>query len=66
MTLFQLPGPAADTLQKLPVKVVTYEKCHANMRYLNEIKLYNGLHPDKTICAGGEYGNDLHFSSHYE
>ena len=52
-----MPGPAADTLQKLPVKVVTYEKCHAEMKYLDEIRIHNGLHPDKTMCAGGEYGN---------
>merc|ERR1712227_325515 len=51
-------GPAADTLQKLPVKVVTYEKCHAEMKYLDEIRIHNGLHPDKSICAGGEYEKD--------
>ena len=52
-----LPGAAADTLQKLPVKIVTHEKCYANMHHWEEISIHNGLHPDKTMCAGGEYGN---------
>ena len=58
-----LPGAAADTLQKLPVKIVTHEKCYANMNHWDEIAVHNGLHPDKTMCAGGEYGNVFCFSS---
>ena len=54
--LFEIVGPTADTLQKLRVKVIPHEKCAANMAGYAEHYVHKGIHPEKTICAGGEYG----------
>ena len=49
-------GPVAETLQKLRKKVIPHEQCKANMGGYRQVYIHNGIHPAKTICAGGEYG----------
>ena len=52
-------GPIADTLQKLPVKIIKHGVCKNNMKGYKQVRVFNALHPDKNICAGGELGEIL-------
>lgn len=51
-------GPIADALQKLPLKIVKHGICKENMKGYQQVRIFNALHPDKTICAGGELEKD--------